>query len=142
MIQVPVLLPDNVDPSNEEAVSEFLASVELKPVTRAKLAQLSDVDLIDAVGTTRKHAKALEAFDNAAKVVLDTRFGSHGSPLAPYEVPAKHFRMVMSVRQRTTLDTARIKEEMGEGWCTEHSKITEYKEFRFPVQEEAEEGYK
>lgn len=141
MIRVPVLLPDNIDPSDTTKVSEFLNTVKLYPISRAKLAQLTDVDLIDTVGVARQHKKSLEAFDNAAKIALDTRFGTYEDATKPLEVSAYHFRMSMSLRSRTGLDSEKIKAEMGEKWVAEHSKTTSYKEFRFPPREGEESGY-
>lgn len=141
MIRVPVLLPDNIDPSDTVKVLEFLDTVQLYPVSRAKLAQLTDVALIDSVGVVRQSKKDLEAFDNAAKIALDTRFGTYEDATKPLEVSAKHYNMVMSLRSRTGLDSEKIKAEMGEEWVANHSKTTSYKEFRFPPLQNAEDGY-
>ncbi len=76
-------------------------------------------EVIDRLGEIIELRKLVDAEEKLLKETLE----KNGKP--PY-VEGKLFRANLIERKRSTLDSAAVKEALGESWVTEHTKETKY----------------
>ena len=79
------------------------------------LHNLSAGDLVDRIGAIKAEAAEVKEREDTLKAELIAR----GLP----EAEGVLFRATVSQGARWTLDVERVREEMGEGWCNERSKV-------------------
>src|SRR5690348_14387880 len=77
---------------------------------------LSIGEIVDALGHVKAEAAEAKAREEALRAELISRNVSTAEGVL--------FRATVSEATRWTLDAERIKAEMGELWCTAHSKVT------------------
>ena len=73
-------------------------------------------ELVDQLGHAKAEAAEVKAREDALRAELIAR--------GVTEAEGVHFRASVSESTRWTLDSARIREEMGELWCTSHSRVS------------------
>ena len=78
---------------------------------------MADGMLADAIGDLDCQSKALEAELKAAKDALKSRGAN--------KVDGVRFTVTFSASIRQTLDTAAVKDAMGQTWFDDHSKLAE-----------------
>jgi hypothetical protein len=77
---------------------------------------LSIGELVDQLGHVRAEAAEVKAREDALRAELISRGVESAEGVL--------FRATVSDNTRWMLDAARIREEMGELWCTSHSKVS------------------
>jgi hypothetical protein len=92
------------------------ATSHLTPIPSiSPLHNLSAGDLVDQLGAIKAEAADIKAREEALRAELIARGVS--------EAEGALFRATISEGTRWTLDAERIRDEMGEAWCTAHSKV-------------------
>jgi hypothetical protein len=92
------------------------ASAILSPVPAVSpFHNLSAGDLVDRLGSLKADMADLKAWEDKLRAELITRGVS--------EAEGDLFRASITEAARWTLDAERIREEMGEPWCTARSKV-------------------
>lgn len=91
----------------------------------------TDEELIDLIPQIDAKLKGLAKWIEAAKGVLKSRLKAPENVGDVSITRAHTFEAVYSKRQRISLNTELVKQEMGEEWYAEHCMTTEYEELRF-----------
>lgn len=92
-----------------------------------KLAAMPTAEIVDTLARLNAAAKRIEEVCKSGKETLGLVSTANNSPI----VDGILFRATCSDAVRWTLDTARVKEELGEDWYNSHCKQTLVRSWRF-----------